>query len=129
MPLLKFKKPLLYLVVLGSVFGSGMFFQAKRNAEKVAELERQRTEALVAQEREIRQEYAQVLSRESAARVILQDDLAALRLRQQILLEQVEGVTSGEGTGGDVFSSDFVRLWNQAGSTTDVGADTEAETR
>lgn len=115
-------------IVLFAAFTAGKKWEEAKYARERARTAEAVAVAITKREHEIREQYRKQLEEDTRARMLLQDDLSLLRLRERDLLSQIdelslvkpasqiviEGCTEDEKIIANPFSDDFVRLWNDA---------------
>ena len=131
-----------------SIFGLGYMYANQKHAEHDADTQKAITAAVVAKEKELRDEFAVKLEAERVARLSLQNDLTVIRENRDRLLDRIdemeltkpvsevrcEGLMENDDENvrvvlGNPFTADFVSVWNDAsrgrlpGTDTDTGTD------
>lgn len=131
-----------------SIYGLGYMKASAVHAKHEADVQKEITAAVVAKEKQLREEFLVRLDVERAARTMLENDMTALRANRDQLIEAVrlaqltkpvsaitvEGCMETDDENvrvvlGNPFTDDFVRLWNDASRGRLPGTDTNAEAR
>jgi hypothetical protein len=131
-----------------SIFGLGYMKASQVHAKHEADVQKEITAAVVAKEKELREEFAVRMETERVARLSLQNDLTMIRESRDTLLDRIEemeltkpvadirceGVLENDDDSVQIvlanpFTADFVSVWNDAsrgrlpGTDTDTGTD------